>query len=828
MSGWIAKLKRNSFSIRRTVSLYRVVGVMIFFFIPQLIRAAVPASRAEIEWLKEGWRAESLKAENTVSARQWTRNMVSKKVWMQGLLDNAAELGGSLSISPDGFIYFLTSSDEDHPFSSVSVYRWLPGWQEPRKFAAGLRKPLPIVFDAFGNPFVLDAGLGDSGEGRWLHLIENADYGWRGDFQADEDLSDKIFIENHRGDASSISSLRYVMPPLSVMPHKVVDVIAGTDTGWSVDLPQVFFMVSEKDGIHQLESLSSQRAGISFTLKRNFALARSGIPLFLEHGNESGLILIQDAKYEVETDQRVGHRFYDPRSEHTPESFRTRQFLETDPISQTTSALIQWLDHADRRIRMMAQFALVDRGNEALKASIQRAKNPFQTIGRLHAFWAMRLMLHLQPERSESLTLETWEKSFLADPNSIARSVALEIYTMLEGPHRERLLIEALNDGDAVVRSQAVRLLGSSASVDSKKTVLDWMVQTENQEYALQHAGMTALSTLMSTDELVNLTTHTDAGVRMAALLGLRRKKHAGVQKFLGDADPLITLEAAHAILDEPIPAALPSLAGLHATRTDWLSAFTLRDQRLLEGRSVESMLLCVYRANAILQQTRHVQAMAEAVESRETGERIRQRLSEWLLDWLRVKATKVGVWDESLEEFWKNRAESWMRADLEMQRRVMLDVIRFREWKHHATLVERIFRAYNERHEIRALALKTLVDWRVTGLSMLIREALMSNSALLRKEAVLIQAELNPADEVAAWVRWLESGSLDERRKALQSLGPSRDRRVDSVLLFWLEEALEERIWPELIQDLIEAAQQRTPPVIQKKLEALRSITEK
>ena len=808
----------------RGVVLYASVSMMFFFFLQMLSQAATSASQPEIEWLKKNWRVESLNSEEAVSYRQWTRTMVAKYSWMKVVLEKAAEQGDALSVSPDGSIYYITSSDEEDPQSSACVYRMMPGWLAPRKFAGGLRQPLPIVFDAHGNPFVMDAGLGDLGESRWLHLIEHADYGWRRHLQSEAGFWDKALnVESRRG-ANTMLPFGYIMPSIALMPYEVTDVIAGTDTGWSLDLPQAFYVIGGRDGAHQLESFISSPAGITFQLNRKRSLARSRLPFLAGQGTESSLSLIPHLLNDDGAYQRIGFRFFDPKFEHTPESSRTRQILEADPVLQATPALIQWLDHSDRRVRMHAQFALADRGKRAWGALIQRAKNPFQTIGRLHALWAIRLMLYYQRDQLANHSLEIWEKSFLADPVPNVRSVALEIYAMLDGPNREKLLIEALSDGHAVVRLQAVRLLGKLAPNSSKKWVLDWMVQAENQTYELQHAGMIALSALMSPEELLNLASHAEDRVRVAALLGLRRKKHADVQEFLDDANPFIILEAAQAILGEPISDALPSLADMHATRTDWLPAFALRDQQFSEWSSAEFMLLCVYRANAMLQQPNHLQSLAEALESRGSGEHVRQRVSEWLLGWLRDKAMKDGVWDEVLDDLWLDRTESWIKSDQEMQRRLMLEMIRFREWKHYASLVERIFRGYNERHENRALALKTLADWRVSGLSTLIGEALISNSALLRKEAVLIQAELNPSDKVAGWVRLLESGRLGERRKALQLLGASRDRRVDSVLLYWLETALEGEMSPELHQGLIEAAQLRTPPVIKQKLADLKS----
>src|SRR5262249_23905355 len=52
-------------------------------------------------------------------------------------------------------------------------------------------------------------------------------------------------------------------------------------------------------------------------------------------------------------------------------------------------------------------------------------------------------------------------------------------------------------------------------------------------------------------------------GVRMAAVLALRRLERPEIAAFLNESDPLIVAEAARAINDLPIVSALPPLAAL-------------------------------------------------------------------------------------------------------------------------------------------------------------------------------------------------------------------------------------------------------------------------
>ena len=95
----------------------------------------------------------------------------------------------------------------------------------------------------------------------------------------------------------------------------------------------------------------------------------------------------------------------------------------------------------------------------------------------------------------------------------------------------------------------------------------------------------------------------------------------------------------------------------------------------------------------------------------------------------------------------------------------------------------------------------------------------MISNSALLRKEAVLIQSKLNATDQVAQWTYQLEFGEIKEKQEALMQLAMLHDRRVDAVILYWLERALKNNLPSGLSQHLQQAAAQRTPPAVKKSL---------
>src|SRR5206468_540465 len=72
-----------------------------------------------------------------------------------------------------------------------------------------------------------------------------------------------------------------------------------------------------------------------------------------------------------------------------------------------------------------------------------------------------------------------------------------------------------------------------------------------------------ALTKIGDMDALVRAATHNSASVRMGALLALRRLQRSEAALFLHDSDPLVVLEAARAINDQPINGAMLDLAAL-------------------------------------------------------------------------------------------------------------------------------------------------------------------------------------------------------------------------------------------------------------------------
>ncbi|MGB1672689.1 MAG: hypothetical protein ACPHRA_05655, partial [Limisphaerales bacterium] len=101
------------------------------------------------------------------------------------------------------------------------------------------------------------------------------------------------------------------------------------------------------------------------------------------------------------------------------------------------------------------------------------------------------------------------------------------------------------------------------------------------------------------------------------------------------------------------------------------------------------------------------------------------------------------------------------------------------------------------------------------------IAEGLQSNKAGLRTEAIILQANANPDDSVAQWIRDLEQASLKQQLDALDSMAATADPRIDYALIHWLEKGLKGGIPQALQAALLKAAKPRSTKGVQERLKA-------
>jgi quinoprotein glucose dehydrogenase len=219
--------------------------------------------------------------------------------------------------------------------------------------------------------------------------------------------------------------------------------------------------------------------------------------------------------------------------------------------------LVRLLAHADRRIRSRAQQELVRRADPGPLAAVA-ADRDLVRIPRLHAVWGLGQL------GAGALTAAGWNDLVWArDDDAELRAQLAKIAGEAGAGWLAPELIAWLGDASPRVRFFAAQSLGKLRVREAVEPLVALVRGNADQDVFLRHAAVLALSRIGDLDAVVAHAGDAERAVRMAVLLVLRRAADPRIARFLEDADPGLVLEAARAIHDLPIAAALPALAAL-------------------------------------------------------------------------------------------------------------------------------------------------------------------------------------------------------------------------------------------------------------------------
>jgi quinoprotein glucose dehydrogenase len=227
-----------------------------------------------------------------------------------------------------------------------------------------------------------------------------------------------------------------------------------------------------------------------------------------------------------------------------------KKLLEEGMKDRSVDALSALLGHADQRVRQAAQFELVARKQTA--GLSKRADKSAPPMARIHAIWGLGQLKAKEP----LLPL-------LDDGDAEVRAQAAKTLGGLRTALAYDRFVALLKDESPRVRFFAAMGLGKIGKRDAIAPVIEFLRANNNEDRMLQHAGIMALTWIEDVESIIKAGKDASPAIRMAALVALRKLKRPEISSFLKDADPKLVLEAARAIYDEPIPAALPELAAL-------------------------------------------------------------------------------------------------------------------------------------------------------------------------------------------------------------------------------------------------------------------------
>jgi quinoprotein glucose dehydrogenase len=465
---------------------------------------------------------------------------------------------------------------------------------------------------------------------------------------------------------------------------------------------------------------------------------------------------------------------------------------------RSVEELARLLGHRDRRVRQAAQFELVDRG-EPGQAALEAASRQHESLfARLHAIWGLGIVAR----RGGSEELVKRIELLVLDENEDVRAQALRVCG--EAPGRSSRLVaeRALRDPSPRVRRAAVEATGRIGAEPAFGPLLSLLIRDGEQDQTLYHALVVALTRVGSGWRFADFAKHTSAAVRRAGVLTLRRLRDERVAVFLADADPSIAAEAARAIHDERILGALPAL-GAWTQRTGFAEIPLLRRalgaHRILgKGENLDALLSYAQRKDAPA--SMRVEALRIIAEwpSPHGQDRV---LGEWRP--LRARPA-IGARVRTAPMLHALAADA--ETPGEVMRAALETIARLRSFDCNAAL-ETIAADRARDGETRALALRTLAALGDAGARVRSAKGVADDAPLpLRRAALDVLAQDEPAAVVPLLASLAREGSVDERRAALASLANASGDAADAALAAELARLATGEIPSTLQLDVLEA----------------------
>ena len=541
-----------------------------------------------------------------------------------------------LIIGPDGKLYYSigdrgyniqTKTGRFTNPDSGAVFRCNLDGSDLEIVATGLRNPQELAFDEYGNLFTGDNNSDSGDKARWVYIVEGSDTGWRMWYQYLKDRGpfnrEKIWHPQHEGQPA------YIVPPIANLADGPSGLAYYPGTGLSDHYQGRFFLcdfrgTAGRSGVRTFRvkpkgaffRVADQEQSIWKILATDIAFGADGhlyISDWVDGWNGDGRGRI--------------YKFSAPEAARKQAAAVHALLRDNRWDDELSADLADYLYHDDQRVRQAAQFALARR--KSLPTLIDMASRGRGQLARIHAIWGLGQVARSAPRLKKRMLRLFGE--LLADSDDEIRAQAMRQIGDLKLATLAKQVTEGLKDEAPRVRQFAAMAVGKLQLRDAIPDVLSMLEENAGADPILRHSGVMALAGAGSEVELVAAANHNSSHARMGVLLAMRRHGSASITRFLQDIDPLLVVEAARAIHDVPIDAALPALA------------------KRAKQSEVGSLALLhrVLNANYRLGQSEHAAAIASVAANRETSEQMRIESLEMLEGWAQPSQRDrvLGAW---------------------------------------------------------------------------------------------------------------------------------------------------------------------------------------
>lgn len=508
-----------------------------------------------------------------------------------------------LCVGPDGRIYWTIGDKGVNVLTKEGtrvmqphegcVLRCEPDGTGFEIFAHGLRNVQEVAFDEYGNLFGVDNDADKPGEKeRIVYITEQSDSGWRCSYQymkgfcpwVDEGLWKPRFKEQPE----------YITPPLASYNDGPAGFAYNPGTALGNSWKRMFYSNQFPKG--RMTAFQLSPSGASFILGEDKVVASGVMGIGMSWTPDGKLIMADWAGDYPLNEIGAIWTLDDVTGAGSPERKETQQLLRKGFAKVYPSELMELLGHADKRVRMEAQFELVKRGEfEPLKTVASDIGRP--QLARIHAIWglgqAMRSGKYEDTALLDALIKDKDSEVKCQTVKVIGDAKALADYGVK--------LVPLLKESQGRLQFHAAIALGKLKVSAATPVLMTLVKQNADKDAYLRHALITGLTGCATSEALVKESKNESRAVRVACTLALRRRADMGIATYLRDKDDGVVSEAARGIHDEAaLSEAMGSLAEILAEPRIWPEGVARRaiNANFRLGGAAEMMRLVNYILN--------------------------------------------------------------------------------------------------------------------------------------------------------------------------------------------------------------------------------------
>jgi putative membrane-bound dehydrogenase-like protein len=477
------------------------------------------------------------------------------------------------TLGPDGRIYWqigdpgLNTVGPDgkewkYPNQGVIV-RSDPDGSNFEVFAAGMRNTHEFAFDELGNLVSVDNDGDHPGETeRVVYVTNGQDSGWRinwqfGKYTDPDNNTYKVWMDEGMYKPRFPEQAAWFTPPVAAYHAGPAGMVYNPGTALSERWRKHFFVAefTGSAGSSKIHAFALNPKGAGFSLGEDTTLVSGLLTTGLEFGPD-GALYVADWIDGWGTKDRGRIWKLDTPAAAAPERAATRELLARSFVDAPAAELTRLLENADMRVRLKAQFEFARRAD--VKSLLAAARRPDAGLARIHGLWGIAQIARREPGQAALLV------PFLRDADPEIRAQAAKMIGDVRYAPAGDALIPLLKDEAPRPRFFAAEALGRIAYHPAVQPLIAMLAENDDRDVYLRAGGTLALARIGEAAPVAALADNPSRGLRIAAVVALRRMKDPSVARFLADQDEYIVTEAARAINDDgSIEAALPALAKL-------------------------------------------------------------------------------------------------------------------------------------------------------------------------------------------------------------------------------------------------------------------------